>query len=577
MWASKLLVCKSSPEWASLQWLYVIFFACAWLLPNHSQPWKSFLSEGVAGLALIIAAIFLIVKAKKIELTYEPIIIGCFVLVPWAQFFLKILPFSGQAVLGSVYIGAAALAWIVGYNIQKISPTLLGDIVFSAIGIAAIASTGLAFYQWLGLRDPAEMNLWIVISGYAGRAVGNIGQPNQLGTLLTLGIVASFWAAKREKIGTPVMFFAIVYFMLGIALTQSRTAVLEIMVLVISTWVWRRDFRGVLLPIFFMLAWFSLLVVFLNLDVLSHYLGVPSQASLIQRTSSEPRPAQWLMLARGSLNSPWWGYGWNLVMPAELSVESLPDALRGMIFTQAHNFFLDFVIWVGYPLGVGMGVIFVVWFLKVVANKKTQEAKIYLYAVICMLVHAMLEYPLYYAYYLVIFSAFAGAIRQLQAGPTRIYVGKSIATGCVGLISVTFALVLADSFAVEHRYRSLEIKTAGIESRTSLPAPPPIVLMTQMTAMLEVAEEDLSQPISIQKLQKIRAVIDFYPSLRNMLLYTAALGLSGKFHESEVWLEKSCEVFSENKACTAINHRWHSWQQRFLILRSINLRGASSD
>jgi len=127
--------------------------------------------------------------------------------------------FIGDYVLGILYGMAFFSATFVGQNTKK------QNIFFFAVISASIISTVLATLQW---SQPGLNHLYIREVPLGGRAFANTGQPNHLSTLLVMGLLAIYALQYAISFLTKHLLIFIICF--GIALTQSRTGILQVLV-----------------------------------------------------------------------------------------------------------------------------------------------------------------------------------------------------------------------------------------------------------------------------------------------------------------------------------------------------------
>ena len=95
-----------------------------------------------------------------------------------------------------------------------------------------MVSVNLPLQTWLGLVDAGISDSWPM--GLMGRRPhNNIGQPNQLATLLLWGLLDSGWAYVDQKIRSTIVVLMSCFLLLVIGLTQSRTGWLQIGLLIV--------------------------------------------------------------------------------------------------------------------------------------------------------------------------------------------------------------------------------------------------------------------------------------------------------------------------------------------------------
>ena len=267
---------------------------------------------------------------------------------------------------------------------------------------------------------------WIARSGIPGRAVGNLRQPNHLSTLLLWSAVAvvpllETVALRRHavaKVALGVLFAAMLF---GVVLSGSRTGLLGVAALVAWGLFDRRlsrASRGLLLasPLFCLVGWMLLGGLSSLLD--TGALGASTRLGESQDYSSG-RWSIWrdtlILIAR----NPWSGVGFgefNLAWTLTPSADRNPQ-----FFDHTHNLALHLAVELGLPLALGvLGLL--AWGLwqgfarsRRIDGSEGVARRAALVMVLLMALHSQLEYPLWYAYFLLP-TAFAWGL-CLGGGP----------------------------------------------------------------------------------------------------------------------------------------------------------------
>ncbi len=140
------------------------------------------------------------------------------------------------------------------------------------------------------------------------------------------------------------------------------------------------------------------IVFILVLPKFSSSLGVIGTADIITRsTTGYLRIPMWKQMLIAIKEQPLFGYGWNQVSVAQLSVFLKYPTDEWV--EHSHNIILDIFIWNGIPLGI-LIVGFIGWWLYQLSKLAISiEAFAALSMVGAVLVHAMLEFPLEYAFF----------------------------------------------------------------------------------------------------------------------------------------------------------------------------------
>ena len=246
-----------------------------------------------------------------------------------------------------------------------------------------------------------------------GRASGNLRQPNHLATLLLWGIVAATWAfdeaARCRRDAMSAGWLAAAPVLLGgVVLTASRTGAVGVLVLAVWGVVDRRLGRGTrallaLLPLLYALLWWGFDAV--SAADAGAGGGFAGTARLHQPDISSNRFAIWANTLELIAQNPWTGVGvgeFNFAWT--LTQFSRPRPLE--FFDHTHNLPLQLIVELGIPLGalvIGL-LLYALWRAFVSARDTPGDAGLAKRCAFVMLlligVHSLLEYPLWYAYFL---------------------------------------------------------------------------------------------------------------------------------------------------------------------------------
>ncbi|MBF7696111.1 PglL family O-oligosaccharyltransferase [Acinetobacter rathckeae] len=395
--------------------LFCVSLSLAYLLPAHYLPWSSFLSEFLAFFSIVLLLPLLFLR-RNIAI---PRFILPFLLlsaVPLLQYYFTQIFFFTIAWLASLYLFTFMLAVIVGYNltIKEHTKNSLLNAVYIAFFVASLFSSCLAIFQWLGVFKGQP---WIM--GFTGnRPYANIGQFNQLSTLLSLGLLSGLYFFERAILKRNIFIISSCLFLFAMALSQSRTGWLIITFCFIFVMVWQnkmdlksnyKDF--IFLTLFYILA--ILVLPSLN-HLLAPYFDIAPISSASERISSGYlRLDIWNQMIHAVMKQPLWGYGWNQTSVAQAQVI---DVYKGYEWaSSAHNLFLDIIVWCGLPLG-SIVVLYILWIYKNLFNHIVNLETLIIFLIVSALgIHSMLEFPLYYMYFLLPLGLLIGISFRYQS------------------------------------------------------------------------------------------------------------------------------------------------------------------
>jgi O-antigen ligase len=304
-------------------------------------------------------------------------------------------------------LGACALVLLAGSSAHRNAAVWTG--LFSALLFAGLIGVLIGILQVF--TPDAIQGPWLAHSGITGRAVGNLRQPNHLATLLLWSAVAvvpllswcSLQPARAAGRWALAALFALMLF--GVVLSGSRTGLLGVAWLVAWGLLDRslpRLARVLLLasPLICLagnalLSWWSLL----------HGLGALGMSTRVGEADiSNARFSIWGNALALIAEQPWLGVGFGNFNLA-WTLTPFPDR-NPQFFDHAHNLPLHLAVELGVPLAV-LVVGLLLWGLwqafmrtRDVPRPEGIARRACFVMVLMMGWHSLLEYPLWYAYFL---------------------------------------------------------------------------------------------------------------------------------------------------------------------------------
>lgn len=534
----------------------------SWLLPNHTRPWTAFHSDAWSAIMFgFIALTAFIRSSNELRLNGLMILVSLLIPIPILQYAFGLLPYSGQAWISTTYIIGFLLAIWAGQQWQCWRPNQLGDILFLAIGLAALISVGLQLQQWLGIAQDGSLDVWIASRVVGARPYANMGQANQLATLLLWGLLSCVWGLGRKKIGPAVAIMMASFLLVGLSLTQSRSASLGIATLVAASWLWRSLYHERKFPIYVSALGLLHWIMMVGVKNLNQLLLLEIPTALIDRTSGELRPRLWSMLWDAATHNLFFGYGWNQTFAAQLFVADRYPPI-GYPFFQAHNLFLDLVLWVGVPLGLLLSMALLCWMWRALRKVGNLSHAVYFLMIAMIGIHAMLEYPLSYAYFLLPTGVAIGVLNsdlhiwglaKISSGRARLLFFLTSLFGCI-----FFLLIAKDYFEAEAAYNSFQLEQAGIRKVGST-ALPEVILLNQLREVQAFAILRPLEDVSFFQVEQAKRIVESAPSAKNFLLVAILLGVNQRPAEARQWLIKMCRIVPRSQ-CDSAPQRWRQAQ-----------------
>lgn len=504
------------------------------------------------GAAMALAATAIVFRSSRpISWHGIALITALLALLPALQCGFGLVLWSGSAWVSCTYVLGFLLTLLTGAEWERNSPGRWADALFLAIGVTGLLSVGLQLDQWLVLEALDGLSM----GKTHGRPFANFGQPNQLATFLLWGLLAAVWGLLQRQIGRWTALMMMLTLLFGLALTQSRTAWLAMGLLVMASWIWRRlwpDHRWPWLTSGLAL-YFAVLVACLDrLNQLLLLGSVPGAAG-VDRVGGALRQTIWSLFADAALQRPWVGYGWNQLGPAQVAAALNHPSLE-QPHAHAHNLFLDLVLWCGLPIGIALSLYLVRWiWLRARSTKTAQDAVLMLFLLVIGL-HAMLELPLYYAYFLLPVGLVMGALNvRLDVRPMLCTPRWPVQALC-GLTILLLVLIVRDYLRVESSHQELRFEQARIQSKTPWQAPD-LLLLNQFSESFRLARFVPTREMRQEDLDWMRKVSETYPSAATLPKLALALALNRQATEALSWLQTVCKLESELR-CEGVRQYW---------------------
>lgn len=512
-----------------------IFISLAWLLPIHYRPWVTYTGELYAFFALFaLAAIFL---KEKLTLPKISLPLLALAAVPFIQWACGLLFFFDKALFSSLYIFGFWLAIVLGYNLtldaaqrEKIFTGL--SLVFLGVGTL----TGLmAICQWLTIDQYFP---FIVDIRTGQRPYANFAQPNNMATFLVMSLMACLYLYEKQKLKTMWIVIVAAMILVGVVLSQSRTSWLAS--LCILTYLGYQQYRGVMrIKWHYSLLWFAAFIglifitpAFSQLLSQSADLSVQSRDVVQRATGDMSRLAIWQQMLAAIEHQPWWGYGWHQTSVAYVTIS---EFVQGPVWIRsAHNFILDFLLWNGVILGVPFLAYLGYWGYQLHKYTQSVESVVGILMLGAFSVHAMLEFPQNYAYFLLPAGFIIGMVQSQR-------VFKSFTLSIIYLRS-TFVL---GALLLMLIYRDYEVMVPKLNQSVRYEHTPEKITHQERILVLEEFNRRIAwirlNPYSLQtpeQLQDIHEIVLNYPTRYDLLKYARVLAFNGYEAEAkkQLWL-----------------------------------------
>ncbi len=534
-----------------------------WLLTNTYPPWLSAWLETAAlssSLLFCIAA-WKLAKSQTgiapVTLSFPLAVLASLVLLSLGiQIPTGVILFTGDAVMVFAYLLAWLLAVYAGHVAARADAQNV-DIFWIAVLGSAIFSVGLALVQWLGVEG---LNIFILDMRAGGRPFANLGQPNNFSTLCFLGCAGLLYLHERGEVRGAPFWLAWCWLSFGMALSQSRTGWVQMACLTVGLWWLCRRVPMCIRP----RSLIGLGAVFVAwvaaLPLLADGLLTSTGRSLGQQMQGGVRAKYWLSMLHAITERPWMGYGWLQTGLAEQLQSS--SRINEGIHDFAHNIALDVILWAGLPIGLTIVFCFFCWLLSSARRVNEAASAMILMAIMGFLIHASLEYPLAYAYFLVPFGFLMGAFHGLCSPGVGWAIGRRPMAVLLSATASLFMVIGHDYFLAEAATRDLRFESARIGPQAKAVEVPDMLLLTQLQALMRYGYRDPHEGISKEAWMQTGLVSARYGLAFVMFRYALASAFRGEPAVAQETLNRICRIHTLSK-CQYARLEWKLWGERY--------------
>lgn len=397
----------SRPLTVSSLGLLALMASGPFLFPFHPRPIPSFWSEWWAAALGLAAAVSGLLAARDRPLAL-PATLGIPAVLLSAlllQFALGRPAFPQTGLLYATYLLWAGLLMILGRSLaETVGLARLADVLAGAFALGALAGAGVALAQWLGLDAGVP---WMFHSLGRNAIHANLGQTNHHAHYSWLGIASVFHLRGRGRLSRPLLWLAVLPIALGSVLSGSRSVFLyPIILLAAIAWARHRAPEGsakrlmadawLLLPavvaLNFLGAWAS--------AYLSSAPTLPASRLYESVSGSSARLAVARTAWSAFAEHPWLGVGAGNYPWASFQAAARQGGDGLLVAENAHNVLLHLLAESGAPAAGAVLLMLALWARRFLGRPWEMEHLWCAAALGIGAAHALLEYPLWYAYFL---------------------------------------------------------------------------------------------------------------------------------------------------------------------------------
>lgn len=538
----------------------------SWWQPHHVYPWISWHSEIPVFFALAILFFTFIKYAYQSNREYVlvpfnswPILLLiCIVLI---QALIGKIGYVGDALILELYLVAALFSMILGYQFDGHLDILARIIIVGAMGALVV-----------GLSQAFAVDVstsWVLPQMSWRRPGSNLGQPNQFGTLLLWGIASAIHLYSKHEIRITLLAILLLMLLWGVAVTESRTAMVGMPVIVIWYYLkskkennvhWFIPVLGLLLALAFCLSWPKLITIFHEGG------GVEAIQSAKLNTEGGSRFIVWPQLWDAVWLKPIGGWGLRGVSVALNAV--LHNYTSGDPFTYSHNIVLDLLVGIGIPLAVIVTSAFAVWMVRRVIVSRDSGAVYGMALLFPFVIHSLLEFPFAYSYFLMVACFIVGVLVRGEESPKVLRVSLWVIAGSfIVWATLAFASV-RDYILIEEDFRVARFEAFGVGKTAASYHPPNIWVLDQLQELSKVARITAKPNMALSEIEALRRSTLRFPWTALQNRYALALALNNDTSEALRQL-KVIRAMHGELVYRAIRAQWDVWgHEQYPILKS---------
>lgn len=427
----------------SLAHISLALVGLMWVLPflhyRHQYPLTTFNQEWWSALLGVLALTLLLARDywRQPEIPRIVQLPAALIAVVLLQLALGMMAYFDQALLYLLYLLLALLLMMLGsrlrdcFGIEKLAVILA---IFLLAGAELSALIGvLQHYRW---HSPLDA---VVVVKVSSGVYGNLAQPNHFANYIALGLISLGLLLQQRKLPVGFVVLLAIPLLFVLTLSGSRSSWLYLVMMSVLAW-WggrrRPELRPLLRYCLLLLAGFAVMHGIVQLPFMK---GPGSNFDVMHRMFADTSSGgirlylwheAWLIFKQ----SPWLGAGFGQFAWQHFQLgPMLRQANISGLYNNAHNMIFQLAAEAGIA---GIAVLFAavgVW-LHGMRRTAMSAAHWWGYAILGVLtIHSLLEYPLWYSYFLVIAAILLGALDE-----TRF----SLELRSVGRMSVAAMLLL---------------------------------------------------------------------------------------------------------------------------------------
>ncbi|MFT7387886.1 MAG: O-antigen ligase [Candidatus Endobugula sp.] len=510
--------------------------------------WHTFYNDYLAFVGLLLFVAGLLCTKQKLYVTPVAMVLLLIACIPLLQWVLGVIFFWGDAFVAFAYVAGAGLAFFCGTNSvfqgQRQRILFSFAVLFLLLGL-------ISFYMSLYQFFQLDYGNGLIYQNTDGaRIFGNLRQPNNFSSLLMMSLLFVWYLFEKKCYSRTIWLLLTLCMVTAIVLVQSRTSIL-VMVLVFFFFLFSRrkiQFRASIVDIVMIIVAYSVLrIAFQALGDAVFTKELVGVAKNVYAFSDSSRLLIWYEALKAIVDGPFWGYGWNQVGLAQVLLDS--DLTKVLHFRQSHNLFLDIILWNGPAIGLSLIFALIVFIWRSACDCRSVEDWILLVVVGALFTHAMVEYPLHYAHFLLPIVFLIGLFDKKGAHAKGV-ISVSPVLICGVTMFATFLLitVVNDFGVIEKKTQTAhtDLRQYDIRIKTHKTLDD-IVLLTQLRELLKFSKEEITLGVSEDDIIRFKKVSHRFPSPLALSYYAKACYVNGQQGEASRVLNVIRRLFGEDE------------------------------
>ncbi len=424
----------------------------------HYDPLPQFWAE-ISAVCGIISLFFITISyTQKILIPRFAILILVFIVYLLIQQQIKQLDFVGLMYVACLEFLLCFILAICMVSIeQKIGLDKLSYYITISILIGSIIQSLIGLLQYTGLYKYLGDLIFYDSAHPTTDIFGHFGQRNHYCHYLTWGIFATIYLFFKNKISRPIFLIIIVWLTFSLTIAGSRSILLYFATSIIIFSLFALKNKALTRPLITIctISIFILLFGYLYpimIKLFTHIHQVDSGVTRLSTESAEGgligrRMTEWLKAIVIFKQHPLIGAGWNTFAHNSVYLQPLfPNAPQNSgLFTNCHNLILQLLAETGI---IGLVIILYSLCLSIynLIKNKCLETAIILSMAFTTIDHSMLEYPLWYLYFLAPFIMFLSIKQNYWIFKMQ----RTLITILATLVICLIPIIIINSITFEH-------------------------------------------------------------------------------------------------------------------------------